>query len=40
MIGIVVLIYLYLRHPARLPEMKRVFADEALPAAGRAGGQW
>jgi amino acid transporter len=34
LIGIAVLSYLYARHPARLPEMKRVFADEA-PAAGR-----
>jgi hypothetical protein len=33
LIGVVVLIYLYARHPARLPEMKRVFADEAEPAA-------
>src|SRR5580700_8609559 len=32
-IGVVVLVYLYLRHPARLPEMRRVFADEDLPAA-------
>jgi amino acid transporter len=32
-IGIVVLVYLYLRHPARLPEMRRVFADEELPPA-------
>jgi hypothetical protein len=32
-IGIVVLVYLYLRHPARLPEMRRVFADEEPPAA-------
>ena len=32
-IGIVVLAYLYLRHPARLPEMRRVFADEEPPAA-------
>jgi amino acid transporter len=32
-IGIVVLVYLYARHPERLPEMKRVFADEpAQPA--------
>jgi hypothetical protein len=31
-IGLVVLAYLYLRHPERLPEMKRVFADD-LPAA-------
>ena len=29
-IGIAVLIYLYARHPARLPEMKRVFGDEPL----------
>jgi amino acid transporter len=27
-IGLVVLAYLYLRHPERLPEMKRVFADD------------
>ena len=33
-IGIVVLVYLYIRHPARLPEMRRVFADEDLPAPG------
>ncbi len=26
-IGLVVLIYLYVRHPARLPEMRQVFAD-------------
>jgi hypothetical protein len=32
LIGVVVLIYLYVRHPARLPEMKRVFADEPAPA--------
>jgi amino acid transporter len=32
-IGLAVLGYLYLRHPERLPEMKRVFADEALPPA-------
>jgi hypothetical protein len=32
-IGIVVLIYLYVRHPARLPEMKRVFADEPMASA-------
>jgi len=31
-IGVVVLIYLYVRHPARLPEMRRVFADEPAPA--------
>jgi amino acid transporter len=27
-VGLVVLAYLYLRHPERLPQMKRVFADE------------
>ena len=32
-IGLVVLAYLYARHPERLPEMKRVFADDALPPA-------
>jgi hypothetical protein len=32
-IGIIVLAYLYARHPARLPEMKQVFDDEARPAA-------
>ena len=31
-IGVVVLIYLYVRHPARLPEMKRVFAEQPAPA--------
>jgi hypothetical protein len=31
-IGLAVLGYLYLRHPERLPEMKRVFADDAVPA--------
>jgi amino acid transporter len=30
-IGLVVLAYLYTRHPERLPEMKRVFADEPSP---------
>ncbi|MFI6041205.1 APC family permease [Nocardia sp. NPDC051321] len=28
LIGIAVLVYLYVRHPARLPEMRRVFVDE------------
>jgi hypothetical protein len=28
-----VLAYLYARHPERLPEMKRVFADDLLPSA-------
>ncbi len=32
-IGLVVLAYLYARHPERLPEMKRVFADDVLPSA-------
>ena len=32
-IGLVVLVYLYVRHPERLPEMKRVFADEPEPEA-------
>ena len=32
-IGVVVLVYLYLRHPARLPEMKQVFDDEPVPTA-------
>jgi hypothetical protein len=27
-----VLAYLYARHPDRLPEMKKVFADDPLPA--------
>jgi amino acid transporter len=31
-IGIIVLIYLYARHPERLPEMRRVFAEEPLAA--------
>jgi amino acid transporter len=34
LIGIGVLAYLYLRHPQRLPEMKRVFADEPLGTPG------
>ena len=32
-LGLLVLAYLYARHPERLPEMKRVFADEPEPAA-------
>jgi hypothetical protein len=35
-VGVGVLIYLYMRHPSRLPEPKRVFADEE-PAAVPAG---
>jgi amino acid transporter len=31
-IGLIVLAYLYARHPERLPEMKKVFADDPLPA--------
>jgi amino acid transporter len=36
LIGVVVLIYRYRRHPSRLPELRRVFAEEepaAVPAA-------
>jgi amino acid transporter len=29
-LGIAVLAYLYVRHPARLPQMRRVFADEPI----------
>jgi amino acid transporter len=36
LIGIAVLLYLYARHPSRLPEMKRVFADEPLATAGKS----
>jgi amino acid transporter len=36
LIGLVVLIYLYRRHPSRLPELRRVFAEEE-PAAVPAG---
>jgi len=41
-IGLVVLLYLYARHPARLPEMRQVFSDEPVTAtagsrAGREG---
>jgi len=31
--GLIVLGYLYARHPERLPEMKKVFADDAMPPA-------
>ena len=37
MLGIAVLVYLYIRHPERLPEMRRVFADEAVASPRRAG---
>jgi amino acid transporter len=33
-IGLGVLAYLCARHPERLPEMKKVFADDAPPASG------
>jgi hypothetical protein len=36
LIGVAVLLYLYARHPGRLPEMKRVFADEPLATAGKS----
>jgi amino acid transporter len=39
-IGLIVLAYLYARHPERLPEMKKVFSDdvppEPVPSGGRA----
>jgi amino acid transporter len=35
-IGLVVLGYLYIRHPNRLPEMKRVFADEPVASASKS----
>jgi hypothetical protein len=39
-IGVVVLIYLYVRHPARLPKMQQVFSDDTVPAgAGSPVGQ-
>ncbi len=34
-LGVIALVYLAVRHPARLPEMKRVFADEEPAAAGQ-----
>jgi amino acid transporter len=40
LIGLGVLIYLYARHPSRLPEMRQVFADEpVIEAAGSTGGR-
>ena len=33
LIGLGALIYLYVRHPERLPEMKRVFSDDELSPA-------
>jgi hypothetical protein len=39
-IGVVVLIYLYVRHPARLPKMQQVFSDDVAPeTAGSMAGQ-
>jgi len=35
LLGVVALIYLYARHPQRLPEMRRVFSDDELSPAGR-----
>jgi hypothetical protein len=36
---VVVLIYLYVRNPSRLPKMQRVFSDEAVPVpAGSLAG--
>jgi amino acid transporter len=35
LIGLIVLAYLYARHPERLPEMRRVFADEPPAGAGQ-----
>lgn len=37
-IGLVVLAYLYARHPERLPEMKKVFADDVPPEPVPSGG--
>ncbi len=38
MIGLVVLAYLYARHPERLPEMKKVFANDVPPEPVSSGG--
>ncbi len=39
-IGVIVPIYLYVRHPARLPKMQQVFSDDVAPAtAGSMAGQ-
>lgn len=37
-IGLGVLAYLYTRHPERLPEMKKVFADDIPPEPVTSGG--
>ena len=34
LLGVGALIYLYIRHPSRLPEMKRVFTDDELAPVG------
>jgi hypothetical protein len=36
LLGIGALIYLYIRHPSRLPEMRRVFTDDELEPVGPA----
>ena len=38
-IGVVVLIYLRVRHPSRLPKMQGVFHDAVPAAAGSLAGQ-
>ena len=35
LVGLVMLGYLYARHPERMPEMKRVFADDAPSSTGQ-----
>jgi amino acid transporter len=37
-IGLIVLAYLYARHPERLPEMKMVFSDDVPPEPVHSGG--
>jgi amino acid transporter len=37
-IGLIVLAYLYARHPERLPEMKKVFSDDVAPEPTPSGG--
>ncbi len=40
LLGVAALIYLYIRHPARLPKMQQVFSDDVAPAlAGTLAGQ-
>jgi amino acid transporter len=38
-IGLALLAYMYARHPSRLPQMRRVFADEPLSSGGPATAQ-